>query len=181
MNTRSIRFIAAWEIVGGIFGLGVIIIKLLSSSQSVPMIVVLFYITFVALFIVSVIAGVMLWKKSAMGFYLSSIIQLLQIPYFSISGLGYQFFTSAYFFLGIQFANSKVEPTYEIGLGSGFGFSIHPQHAEIYLILNIFALVILIYLLRNRVKILTTTPTTLEERPVDLEKQTISQIWPGEE
>ena len=46
---------------------------------------------YLAPFIVSIIAGILLFKQKTTGLNLSLVIQLLQIPYFALAGLYYSF------------------------------------------------------------------------------------------
>ena len=82
------QVIAALEILGG--GAGLIVSTLLpllnSSLKLSPNLVALNI-----LFLLSIIAGVYLWRNHKFGFHLSVFLLVLQIPQFALGGISYQF------------------------------------------------------------------------------------------
>ena len=82
------QVIAALEILGG--GTGLIVSTLLpllnSSLKLSPNLVALNI-----LFLLSIIAGVYLWRNNRFGFNLSVFLLVLQIPQFALGGISYQF------------------------------------------------------------------------------------------
>jgi hypothetical protein len=85
MNTRLNRIIAIWEMVGGLIGIIVSIIYMFAHSAK-P-IELPFYALFIVVYLLSGVAGFYLWKNHRRGISLSILIQVLQLPYFSFSGL----------------------------------------------------------------------------------------------
>ncbi len=81
------KVIAALEILGGGTGLVVgILLPFLNSSLDLSPAIVALDI----LFLLSIIAGVAVWRNREFGFHLSLILFLVQIPQFALGGISFQ-------------------------------------------------------------------------------------------
>jgi hypothetical protein len=85
------KMISFIEIAGGILGI-VTTILLISNNYNGVMSALFLGIPLMP-FILSLSAGILLWKKMKLGIILSAIIQLIQIPIISIKGFFYKFFS----------------------------------------------------------------------------------------
>ena len=82
------KAVAALEILGGGTGLVVgTLFPILHSSFSLTPAILALNI----LFILSIIAGVYLWRNHEFGFNLSMLLFILQIPQFTLGGISFQF------------------------------------------------------------------------------------------
>jgi hypothetical protein len=114
LNSKWRKGIAIVEIVGGISGLlsmGYVVWKLLGDSKF-SMMFLLFFV-FIMLDLVSIEAGCLLWKNRYVGYWLSVIIQVLQIPMVSCASFLYKFICGLQFGVGI--GESTVRMLFFIG------------------------------------------------------------------
>lgn len=98
MNTKAKKVISVYEMLGGIiwiifFGLWylpTLIEKLDVMSNSIKVYITLIVcVIMIGLYIMSFVAGILLWKNKKVGITLSYIIQVMQIPYILIPGFTY--------------------------------------------------------------------------------------------
>lgn len=116
MNTRLNRIIAIWEMVGGL--LGIIFTVQYMFILSVKPAQLLFSALFIGLYVLSGVAGFYLWKNQRRGISLSMLMQVLQLPLFSIPVLITYIFTLP---LGL------VPLIYGGSTGSGTEIGVHLQ------------------------------------------------------
>ncbi|MFK5925667.1 MAG: hypothetical protein QM483_03455 [Desulfuromusa sp.] len=89
MNRLLLQLIAILEIIGGVWGLSIMLYRMANVLDTFKFL--LFMLLYLVPFIISIIAGILLFKQKTAGLTLSLVIQLLQIPYFALAGLYYSF------------------------------------------------------------------------------------------
>ncbi len=156
-SSRSIDFgwcraIAALEILGGGTGLAVgSLFPLLNSSFSLSPAAVALNI----LFLLSIIAGVYLWRNHAFGFNLSVFLFLLQIPQFVLGGISFQFI-SGISITPMIYSTSRgmgVELAPFMGPGGEFAIQSAFNPDLIFSIgINIYAVILAFILIKHMVK-----------------------------
>lgn len=154
MNTKGTKFIAIYEIIGGL--LGVVIVSMLlyklfkayaQFDQGVFLSTLLTCIIVLSLYIISLIAGFLLWKGQNLGNKLSLFIQALQIPNISLSGFSYIFVSGIQLALNISKGLSEdIKFNLFFYLGSKFDINLFSKESSFLIGVNIIALLIFIYL-----------------------------------
>jgi len=100
MLTISITKLIGWiEIIGGIIRLFLVL-----TLMEDPLV---FYLLALTLFCSSIVSGVMLIKDKTMGYVLSIVIQVFQIPRIISSSISYIFFAGSTFNLDIYHTLDK--------------------------------------------------------------------------
>ena len=157
-NSENIRkVIAIIELFGGVMGLFIIIplvaviANLLASdvSLSIKTIDTVIFVFATCLYILSIIAGVALWKKSKNGMQLSLFVQGFQIPGFIVPHVSY-FFVSGLAIVVSSNLHSNFFVTFYL---SRFNIYLTPGATNFVLGLNIIALVAFINLWREKTRI----------------------------
>ena len=145
-NTAITTKIISWiQIIGGIYGLG-LIAWLLLKTQTITGPILLIFLTGLSLFIFSIISGRYLLSKSnlKLGLILTLINFCLQLVDFKIHGYGFTYCAGINLMIG-------VENGFKIGFGlinSIFNMSINTDDTNFVLKLNI-ASVFIIWLLAD--------------------------------
>ena len=158
-----LKAIALFEMIGGVFGVvsvGRTVARAWDyflANPVFPIVCTFFLILYVLCFV----AGLLLWRKHALGIVLSRIIQALQIPQFTIAGFLYLFVA------GLDFTLTVGAARYNLGfsLGSRWYGALTPQSAPFSLGVNFVAAFIFAYLLKRRPKapgIIYDSQTSLE-------------------
>ncbi len=150
MNLLLLKVIAAIEIFGGVWGFVIMLYRLTNILDSLKFII--FLLVYLIPFALSVLAGILLWKKKVAGLNLSLVVQLLQIPYFALSGLYYSFISGV--LLGIRINLLEGIKNYNFNFMLGGYCQIQtglPLDIAAFGI-NIFAVVIFIFLLVKKMK-----------------------------
>lgn len=143
MKTRWNKPIAILQILGGIVG---ILVSLVSLAALKPnFLIILIFLPFVSLYLLSIVAGVLLWRRHRLGIPLSVIVQVPQIISFSINKLAYLFISG----LQIAFILKSKKIAIEFMLGSKWHLNFATEDHSLTIGLNIIALFIVIYLLRQ--------------------------------
>lgn len=154
MKVRNVKanwnkIIAVLQIVGGALGAGLAIYLIFSMPPKIPMLVG-FFVFFLCLFLLSIVAGLFLWEGHPLCFTLSLIVQALQIPQFTIGGFKYMFVSGLELTVGIGSNGSKF--FWNIGILQGeFQFSFLTQGEPSSLGLNIAAILFFMYLFRQQI------------------------------
>jgi len=110
-----LKFIAAVEIFGGCWGLVIMIYRMTHVLDNLKF--VIFLLVYLIPFILSIIAGVLLWRNKAAGLSLSLVVQLLQIPYFTLNGLYYSYISGLLLGIRISFLEGMRNFNFNISLG----------------------------------------------------------------
>lgn len=153
MNKNVIRAIAIVEMIGGIVGVATFFFLGIKVFSNILIASILSF--FIALYILSFLAGLWLWKFSRRGIILSVIMQLLQIPIISFSSLYYKFFSGLNVSLG--FFQSKL--SFYFNLGSSWELNIPNTDEPSGFGLNIVAIIFLICLLKFKKAISSSQPS----------------------
>ncbi len=180
-NKNFIKAIAIYQMVGGIFGLVSSIFYLnffqilLESSielyqQLLNRVSAPEYSPFLLVFVIvlclypiighllSFVAGFFLFKEQKRGLQLSIIAQVIQVPQLAVAGFAYLFSSGACFFvaLGAALTDKKLTlvSSYIYRLGSAFDTGFNPDDKTFLIGVNIVALFLLCYLIKeyNRIK-----------------------------
>jgi hypothetical protein len=142
-NTKTtLRIIAIYQILGGIFGIGLVGWLLRSTGQINGPLLLIFCLAFF-LFGLSIHSGNLLLKEGSLktGLIFSTILQALQIIALGIGGYTYEFFSGAKATIGIDFTNG-----FEFGLNaslSTFTFNINASDPVFFIKINVLAIIVL--------------------------------------
>lgn len=101
-NKRTLEIIGLYEIIGGSVGLGLILYGTIALNK-ITFISILFWLTVVTFYSLTIYAGVKLFKNHEKEILLSEIIQYLQITSFGIYGYFLTFSAGITFYLGIDY------------------------------------------------------------------------------
>ena len=145
--------IAAYEIIGGVIGLG--IVSFLAASMLAEPVIIVICLFFALLFILSIYAGVLLWRKDIRGIDLSIIAQIPQILQLTIPGLfSYSFVSGLSFPLIIEIESAKgsISFDFSLELGSSFDFQLRPSEGVSGIGINLIPMAAIIYLYGLRTK-----------------------------
>lgn len=111
---------------------------------------VIFLLLYLIPFALSILAGILLLKKTVVGLNLSLVIQLLQIPYFTLSGLYYSFISGLLLGVRISFLEGMKSYNFNFIMG-GYGQIQTGLPVEITALgMNVFAVVAFGFLLFNK-------------------------------
>lgn len=113
---------------------------------------VIFLLLYLIPFALSILAGVFLLKNKAAGLNLSLVVQLLQIPYFALTGLYYSFISGILLGIRISFLEGATHYNFNFLFG-GYCQIQTGLPAEIAAFgINIFAVMVFGFLLYNKLK-----------------------------
>ncbi|RZK62481.1 MAG: hypothetical protein EOO85_32225 [Pedobacter sp.] len=147
----KIEYIAGYEILGGLYGL---IISLYYFSQvsgfSSPLVIIFLFI--IGLYIHSIFSGILMFKNETIGITQSLINQFFQIISFSLLGLSYQYYAGLAFKLTWNLTESSFWPYLNVGISS-WEILFSTESTISYIGINIVALTLFIYLIKQRKKI----------------------------
>ena len=161
------KFIAAYEIIGGILGIG-IASYIMGAMLSVPAVIVI-GVFFVLLFLLSTYAGTLLWKKDVRGIDLSIIAQIPQILQITIPGFfSYKFISGLSFPLIFEFDQARGSSSFDFSLGltSSFNFQLSPEEDVSLLGINLVAIAAIMYLIGLRKSGFPASPTNADSNDV---------------
>lgn len=140
-NTAVTIKILAWlELIGGVYGLGLMVwLLLLTDAINGP--ILLIFLTGLSLFIFSIVSGRYLLSKNnlKLGLILTAINFCLQIVSFQFAGYGFTYSTGINLMIG-------AENGFKIGFGlinSLFQMSINTNNLDFILKINIIAIIII--------------------------------------
>lgn len=150
MNLLLLRFIAVIEILGGVWGLLIMLYRMTHVLDNLKF--VLFLLFYLIPFALSILAGILLLKNKMAGLNLSLVVQLLQIPYFTLSGLYYSFMSGLLLGIRISFLEGMTNYNFNLLLG-GYCQIQTGLPVEITLFgINIFALLVFVFLFFYKLK-----------------------------
>lgn|GEM_PF-5499688 len=135
------RIIAGIELLGGMSGV-IYVVPLLWSNQ--PILVKTYALIAVFLFSIGMVAGFFLWRGQRLGFTLSEIFQLMQVPIVSNSAISYGLY--ALIRLGIVYNDLEIRLVFDIS--SGFNIGLMTGINEFLVGLNVFPIILLLILLK---------------------------------
>jgi len=145
-----LRFIAVIEILGGVWGLLIMLYRMTHVLDNLKF--VLFLLFYLIPFALSILAGILLLKNKMAGLNLSLVVQLLQIPYFTLSGLYYSFMSGLLLGIRISFLEGMTNYNFNLLLG-GYCQIQTGLPVEITLFgINIFALLVFVFLFFYKLK-----------------------------
>ena len=145
-----LKLIAAVEILGGVWGLIIMFYRMSHVLDNLKF--VIFLLFYLLPFALSVLAGILLLKNKVAGLNLSLVVQLLQIPYFTLSGLYYSFISGLLLGVRISFLEGMKNYNFNFLLG-GYCQIQTGLPAEITAFgINVFALLVFIYLFFYKMK-----------------------------
>lgn len=144
MLTRWHKAIAVSQIVGGIFGIGTLFVMLIKpSSLNVP---IGFFIYAPIIFGTALAAGILLWQNKASGYALSIIVQAIQALQISTIAFSYKVILGPQLLLLFRAHSFTISPGFYIASWIG----ISPAGIEVFVAINLLALIALIYLIYTR-------------------------------
>jgi hypothetical protein len=147
------RVIAGMQIVGG--GLGLIrVINILGSELSSGVFGQLLGGGVMGLYVLHIFAGGLLWQQHLLGLRLSTVLQALQIPYFSLMALSYRLVAPLGVMLFIKSGQTQLIDSnlyYEFFYHSSWHFERWPQGGTFFLGVNVVAVISFWYLRRQQV------------------------------
>lgn len=101
-----------------------------------------------ALFAWAAFTGIRLWQGTPYGRRWAPILFASQIPMFSLQGIRYQWFTGVELSPTVQLGTGSVPLGLSVNLGANGQFFFGDEAAELFIGLNLFAVVALVLLLR---------------------------------
>lgn len=142
--------IAAYEIIGGLLGISTVALSI-SSFLFNPFIAAI-GIFFALLFLLSICAGVLLWKNDTRGIDLSIIAQLPQTLQLALPGLfSYSFISGLAFSLTMAFEEIDGSNSSSISLGFNGASQLSLNSEGVFLIgINFIAIALIMYLEKLR-------------------------------
>lgn len=130
MKSKIKKLIYIYEMIGGIWGVGVAIYYTFFSTKSImnpnipenyKLIGLIVFIFILALYVLSFIGGFLLWKGKEKGTVISIIVQAFQIPYIITSSCIYFFISGLQLGASIAIPNNMLRITGMFSFGSSFG------------------------------------------------------------
>ncbi len=150
MNRLLLRFIAILEIIGGIWGLSIMIYRMANVLDNFKFL--LFLLIYLVPFIISIIAGILLFRQKTAGLNLSLIIQLLQIPYFALAGLYYSFISGVLAGIRISLVEGMTHFSFNFLFGGYCQIQTGLPNEISAFGINMFAVVMFSFLLLNKLQ-----------------------------
>lgn len=144
-RTPLLVVIALYQIAGGVLGLGLVLkmVPLLKDPSASTWGGIILAI---ALYLLSMVAGLLLFRKPQTGLTLSFINQILQVLSFSAASIAYNFVAGLKLGIGVDFVETLM---FKLRMSiSSFQFSFHGMDGVPYITVNVLAL-LLIYLLER--------------------------------
>lgn len=155
MKLRINKLISIYEIVGGVLGLMAAIFMVIFSVISIQKInYPLLIFAIIALYILSLVAGVCLLKKKQQGIMLSIIVQIFQIPYIITSSFTYIFISGLMIGAKVTFVSQMSRTTGMFYLGSSFSLPYGSGIQNVILGINFIPILIIGYFLKIKNQII---------------------------
>lgn len=159
-KTLIIKILGIYQIWGGIMGIGILVLGLVSISktESTDRMTIYFSIASIAflLYCYSIFSGIILIKREKV--IHSFVNQLLQIISFSILGYGFTFFSGFYVSTGINLSTGDFLLKWGLSTWE-ISFNSYPELSQIHI--NILALLLIFYFDYLRKEISTKTEKSL--------------------
>ena len=149
LSSKGMKVISLLLMLGGIFGVGIAVLidgrylmspgaKFFSPSVAIAGV-------FILLFGWAVLTGIDLWLGRSEALTWARILFAIQIPTIAVPGFSYEFHIG---FILRFIVRSGFRIGFDFNLGSSFNFYISPSIQQFALGINVFAVGVLIYLLR---------------------------------
>lgn len=146
MKFSKINILAAYQILGGVSGLG-FTLYLITTLPNIPALLFVVLAVPLILYSHSIIAGILILKKPLLGLKHSRINQVLQIFNFSFFGYTFQYISGLYFSIGIDITSS-LEFKFNIGT-STWQIAIGSENIVSVFNFNLVALFLIIFIERQ--------------------------------
>ncbi|MGP1667656.1 MAG: hypothetical protein ACTS5I_17505 [Rhodanobacter sp.] len=144
---KTTRFFGAMLVGGGVVGVAmVMILSLKLFPQGLLLLVPLAGLT--ALFAWAAFTGIRLWQGTPYGRRWAPVLFASQIPVFSLQGIRYQWFTGAELSSTVQLGTDGLPLGLSANMGANGQFFFGNEAVELFIGLNLFAVVALVLLLR---------------------------------
>jgi hypothetical protein len=141
------KYIGYYQMAGGILGL-ILFLRGFIYQQSLSGFIFLIYLIAFLLFSFSIYSGNLLRKGNIKGFSLSTWNQILQIVQFSISAIGFEYYSGIFFNIGFQWTE-KFIPDFNLGL-SGYVIRYAENNTNnIAVYINLIPLIIIYYIFKS--------------------------------
>ncbi|MCD6581733.1 MAG: hypothetical protein J7K90_08015 [Desulfuromusa sp.] len=150
MNLLLLRLIAAVEIFGGVWGIVIMLYRMANVLDNLKF--VIFLLLYLIPFTLSILAGVFLLKNKVAGLNLSLFVQLLQIPYFALTGLYYSFISGILLGIRISFLEGTTHYNFNFLFGGYCQIQTGLTAEFAAFGINIFAVVVFGFLLFYKMK-----------------------------
>jgi hypothetical protein len=144
-NFTLARFIAIYQLAGGLLGLG-LCLKMIPALQQPSTSTWVGIFLAALLYIFSILCGFLLFRQTRKAFNFSLVNQMLQVLSFGVSGLAYNYVAGLKLGVGVDFLESWYFK-FRLSLSS-FNFSYGAHAGASFVTINLLALV-LIYLLER--------------------------------
>ena len=145
MNNKVIKFISLIQIIGGILGI-------LISFQFLILLLLPTNLFILLVFLLSLIAGIWLWQEKKLGYLLTYIVQILQVPYIVTNVISYSIVSGLQLAFIIEFSSQILNLNTRFWIGSNANFSIFNEVPFSALGFNIVPLIIILYLVNYQLK-----------------------------
>lgn len=150
MKSKAMKLISLYEIIGGILGICTFIIlsilMFVSPIVNKNLLTILALIIMIGLYVLSIVAGIVLWRKGPKGINISIIAQAFQIPYVVLSGFTYLFISGLQLGAAVTFAGSSFGLKMLIHIGSSGNMDFGSDSKYILLGINIVPIIIIFFL-----------------------------------
>ena len=150
LNLLLLRAIAALEIFGGTWGLVIMLYRITHVLDNLKF--VIFLLLYLIPFTLSILAGTLLLKRKEAGINLSLVVQLLQIPYFTLSGLYYSFISGLLLGVRISFLEGINNYNFNFILGGYCQIQTGLPTEIVAFGINVCALSVFVFLLLHKLK-----------------------------
>jgi len=152
---KWLKIISVFELVGGILGIVIVLIVLISSQTTrndMPTIILIsayfIYAFALAMYLLSIIAALLLWQDKKAGYILSIIIQVIQIPHIETSTFFYNFVSGAQILISLGIRPDGGSFNFGGYIGSTLNISLYTPLNGVTIGLNILAIAVVILLFR---------------------------------
>lgn len=146
---KLLRLVAWFEVLTGVFMIGDAALTLFSSSGNSA--VGLSKGILIALGTLGLIAGIALFRPSAIAWRASVVLQVLLIPVFLIGTILFRPGLGVFIPFGVNMPGTgSASALYEFTLGVDFAVSLRADHGQPYVAVNLAALACLVILILNR-------------------------------
>ena len=148
MSKAWVRIISVLEVIGGVFGIGFVIWWLMAAPTN-AFTVILVPIP-MSIYVLSLVAGVALWRGSSFGRKASIVVQAIQVPKIVSPPIIFMFSFGFDLWVHILFANGFSNLGFEFRFLAFNQFFINVQDGSFGLGVSLTAIVFLTMLLRHK-------------------------------
>jgi len=145
MNNKVIKFISLIQIIGGVLGI-------LISFQFLSLHILPISLLILIIFVLSIIAGIYLWQEKNIGYWLTYIVQVLQVPYVVTNIISYSIVSGLQLAFIIVSSSQILNLNTNFWIGSNANFGIYNEVPFSALGFNIVPVIIILYLVNYQLK-----------------------------